>query len=615
MLRKTYFTALLIFAIKIKLLAQAYNYDVKHYTLNLRANPSELYIKGYVTTNFKMTRSTDSLFFDLANTLTVDSIIFHQNKINFTHENNKIIAKLPQILQAGEYDSIQIFYQGIPDANGFGSFSISQHAGVPVMWTLSEPFGARDWWPCKQTLNDKADSVDVFITAPKQYKVASNGLRISETIINDSLKITHWKHRYPVATYLIAFAVTNYAEYYEYVNIGDSVNLPVMEMVYPEDSSAFVKESVKIIGLIQLYSDYFGIYPFYKEKYGHAQCNFSGGMEHQTMTFVRTFYYDLIAHELAHQWFGDKVTCGTWHEIWLNEGFAVFCEGLPAEAGIAPYSYKSWKKDTRNNATSISYGSVYVKDTTDESNIFDPELVYQKGGFILHMLRKMLGDSVFFTGVRNYLNDSSLAYGFARVDDLKRHLEEVADTNLTEFFNDWYYGEGYPEYKILWSQDADSLYIEIYQEDASGKGNVFDMLLPFRIVYANNSVQDIKLNNTASYQKFSIKKRAYISKLYFDPNIDILTRNPVLKRLNLTKKIDAIIMPNPAEDSLSVSLKTQTFVKDFYISNLYGQKILSKEMKKQSDFFSIDISNLTKGVYILTISTKLGKIQKTFIKK
>ncbi len=614
MLRKIYFLILMLLTI-VKTYGQSYNYDVKHYTLNLQVNPAVEYIKGYVTTNFEMTRTTDTLQFDLKDTLIVDSIIFHQNKINFTHGNNKIIAKLSQTIAVGQYDSIQIFYHGSPDASFLGSFSTSEHNGIPVMWTLSEPYGAKDWFPCKQTLYDKADSVDVFITAPKQYKVASNGMRISEKIIDDSLKITHWKHKYPIATYLIAFAVTNYAEYYEYVNIGDSVNLPVMEMVYPEDSSRYVNESAKIVGLIQLYSDYFGIYPFYKEKYGHAQCNFSGGMEHQTMTFVRTFYYDLIAHELAHQWFGDKVTCGSWHEIWLNEGFAVFCEGLPAEAGIAPYSYTSWKMDTRDYATMRTYGSVYVKDTTEEDNIFDMVLVYQKGGFILHMLRYMLGDSVFFTGVRNYLNDPNIAYGFARVDDLKRHLEDVADTNLTEFFNDWYYGEGFPIYNIVWGQDSDSLYIEIYQEDASGNGNVFDMMLPFRIVYADNSTQDIKFNNTQEYQKFSIKKKSYVSKIYFDPEITILTRNPVVKELISAKNIDAILIPNPAGDSLSVRLTMQTSVKYIYITTLKGQKVFSKPIKQQSNFLTIDTSEFEKGVYILTIYTKLGKIQKTFIKK
>ncbi|MBK7970327.1 MAG: hypothetical protein IPK08_16080 [Bacteroidetes bacterium] len=177
-----------------------------------------------------------------------------------------------------------------------------------MIWTLSEPYGSSDWWPCKNGLTDKADSIDIFLNVPNAMTGASNGILIAETP-NGTTKLFHWKHKYPIA-YLICMAVTNYVKYSLCPLAGDT--LEIVNYVYPEDSLLATSQTDEIVSMVQLYDTLFGVYPFHNEKYGHAQFGWGGGMEHQTMTFVSNFGFDLLAHELAHHWFGDKVTYGSW---------------------------------------------------------------------------------------------------------------------------------------------------------------------------------------------------------------------------------------------------------------------------------------------------------------
>ena len=165
-----------------------------------------------------------------------------------------------------------VYYHGVPPDNGFGSFVQSTHKGTPVIWTLSEPYGASDWWPCKNSLTDKADSIDIFVTTPAEYKAASNGLLIS-SLPDGTGMVYHWKHRYPIATYLVCMAVTNYSRYIHKVPFGPDT-LKVINYIYPEDSAAAYAQTANAVPMIQVYDSLFGIYPFQNEKYGHTQFYF-----------------------------------------------------------------------------------------------------------------------------------------------------------------------------------------------------------------------------------------------------------------------------------------------------------------------------------------------------
>jgi aminopeptidase N len=418
---------------------EIYNqFDLVYQRMEWDIDPEIKHIKGKIT-SFVVSKkkNLNEIYFDLHQALTVDSVVSKNEQLIFKHENNGLKIFLNRSLNISELDSLTIFYGGIPEETGFGSFVQSSHNSTPIIWTLSEPYGAMEWWPCKQSLLDKVDSIDVIVTCPEIYRTASNGILFSETV-NNGKRIMFWKHRYPIATYLVAIAVTNYVEYSEYLNLTNGGKIEILNYVYPESIGYATGKTPRTIEIMELYNDLFGLYPFADEKYGHAQFGWGGGMEHQTMSFMSNFEFGLIAHELAHQWFGDYATLSSWHDIWLNEGFATFATGLAYEKLLDDLSWHEWKQKAVERITNYPAGSVYVQDITNVSQIFNGRLSYSKGGFLLRMLRWVLGDKVLFEGINNYLNDSEVANGFATQEKLIYHLESCADTSLTEFFKDWY---------------------------------------------------------------------------------------------------------------------------------------------------------------------------------
>ena len=597
--------------------SQNFNYDIKYHQLDLEVDPAVHFIKGKVTTYFSpINNSMSEISFDFMNQMQVDSIYFQNKKISFTHTNEIVTANLGTSLSVGVLDSISVFYQGSPPTvNGFGAFVTKSHNGTPIMWTLSEPFGAKSWWPCKIELNDKADSIELIITAPSQYSVASNGLITKVETIGE-LKKTVWKHRYPITAYLVAFAVTNYSAYYDYVNIGDTINLPILEMVYPEDLASIQNQSPDVKDVLLFYCDSFMLYPFWREKYGQAQFNWGGGMEHQTMTFLYNFDHDLMAHELAHQWFGNYITCGSWHDIWLNEGFAVYLEGLTAEQGLAPYSWESWKTNTISYATSQPDGSVYVEDTTDVGRIFNYRLTYMKGGAILHMLRWVIGDNAFFEGIRNYLLDENLSFNYAQIDDLKQHLETVADTSLTEYFNDWYYSEGFPLYTIKWYQDENlTVSVDISQAKSVSNAPFFEMILPIKFIGKNEGeIKNVKINNTKQNDIFVFNLDFIVSNILFDSEKWILTRNTNIIQLTDTSEFKVKLSPNPVNDMLNIYLPIIVFIKSIEVFDTGGKIIIRKEINKKETSYNLSTEKLKKGTYILRINSDTKIFNQKFIK-
>ena len=314
--------------------AASTNFDVKYYRCEWEVDPAIRYIKGIVTVYYITTSTTNFIALDLMSPLVTDSVKQHNVLLTKSQANNTLTINFPGNVNSGTFDSVSIYYQGVPPNTGFGSFVQSTHAGIPVMWSLSEPYGSRDWWPCKNGLDDKADSIDIFIINPIAYKAASNGLLQSQTPVSTGTKLlTYWKHRYPIASYLICFAVTNYVVFNRTVNLTNGI-LPMQTFCYPEDSTSFSNGTINTLDAMQLYDTTFGPYPFMNEKYGHVQFGWGGGMEHQTATFVVNISESLCAHELGHQWFGDKVTCGSWKDIWLNEGFATHLASIYNEKNI-----------------------------------------------------------------------------------------------------------------------------------------------------------------------------------------------------------------------------------------------------------------------------------------
>jgi aminopeptidase N len=589
------------------------NYDVTYHKLEFTIDPAAYFVSGKVTTTYTALAIMNSVTFDLATQMIVTSVKKDNVNLVFAQNaSNELVITLPTPQSIGDTATVEIIYSGAPPSGGFGSFATTTHNGSPVLWTLSEPFGARDWWPCKQDLNDKINSIDVFITAPSQYVAVSNGLEQSQ-VIDGTNKTTHFHHGYPIPAYLICMAATNYTVYTQ--TAGTAPNTyPIVNYIYPENFTSSVQTQLNQTPLIlDLFESLFEIYPFHNEKYGHAQFGWGGGMEHTTVSFMNNFSRSLIAHEMAHQWFGDKITCGTWKDIWLNEGFATYLASLVIENFDGTAAFVLDKTNMINNITSQPGGAVYLNDleATNVGRIFSSRLSYNKGAMVLNMLRLKLGDTGFFQAMKNYLADSNLAYKYAVTSDLKWHMEEVYGSSLTEFFNDWIIYQGYPTYTVTaqnWG--AGQAKVTVNQTQSNTSVSYFEMPLPIRFTSADGQFFDTVVENTSNGQQFIVSVPFSITGVEFDRERDIISKNNTVTLGNDFFELDKAIeiYPNPVANELHVQMPTNISIDKITLFNNLGQKVL------ESNILDFSVSGLSSGILFVQIETSEGIFHKKIIK-
>ncbi len=586
------------------------NYDLKYYRFEWQIDPAVFQIKGTVTPYFKvLTDGFSEINFDFSNQLVIDSIKYKGIKLAFSQPSTYTLnIKFPTAIPKSTIDSLSITYSGAPPSGGFGSFIKSTHKGEAVLWTLSEPFGAQDWWPCKNGLDDKIDSIDVIVTTPAKYRAASNGTLVAEKDAGGDMKTYHWKHRYAIAPYLVAIAVTNYAAYTDNVKLSDGTNMPMVNYVYPEDLDAARKGTAENVKVLQFYDSLFISYPFRKEKYGHAQFGWGGGMEHQTMSFVINYGWGLLAHELAHQWFGDLVTCGSWEDIWLNEGFATYLEGLSRERfPQGANDWTNWKAGKISSITSTPSGSVKVNDPTNESRIFSSALSYNKGSYLLHMLRWKLGDDNFFKACRNYLNER--AFKYARTSDFKSHLESVASQNLNEFFKDWFEGQGFPTYQLAWDQKDNKVLIRIRQTTSHASVGFFEMPVQIRLSGEGKEMM-VRLDNNINGQIFELNSDFNIQKVEFDPFMWLAAKNTVTKETISASddqdiSLEVRIYPNPADQLVNIENGNGIF-SSYTMTNTNGKNVMAGSLMTGANF--LDLFHLSQGLYFIQLNGSKSSI-------
>ncbi len=596
------------------------NYDLKYHRLDLEIDPNVAFIEGDVTSYFLAKDNLDEITFELSDNMTVSEVTQRGSTLSFAqNSDDEVVITLPVTQNIGVLDSLTIHYSGNPISSGFGSFEQSTHDGDPIIWTLSEPFGALGWWPCKQDLNDKIDEIDVYITTPQfnptneEYFAVSNGLEQSQVVTGIN-KTTHFKHQYAIPAYLIAIAVTNYEVYsHEVANNGNPFD--IVNYVYPEDLSYAQANTPITVDIMNFFTETFEEYPYADEKYGHAQFGWGGGMEHTTISFMGGFSRGLVAHELAHQWFGDKITCGSWQDIWLNEGFATFLTGLSIKHLDGEASFKSWRSGKINSATSSTSGSVYVpaQDTTNVGRIFSSRLSYNKPSMVLHMLSREMGEATFYEAVQAYLADPEFAYGYAKTAGFQAKMEEVSGQDLTEFFNDWIYGEGYPSYTVEWDRiNASQISILVNQTQSHSSVSFFEAPITLKIFGNEGEEIDIILDNTTNGQEFIEDIAFDIGLIAFDVDRHIISKNNTvilgLSENSIANKI--VIFPNPSIDSFYINKPSSVEIHTIKIYSVLGQLI-----KEQSFSETIEINELSSGLYYINFETNFGRIQKTLLKQ
>ncbi len=421
-------------------------YDVKHYDLNLTIDVTGKQIFGSVTILAGVVlQPIDQMDVNLLSSMVVDAVTMNNTAVPFQRPADLIRIVLDQTYHPGEFFRVTIDYHGRPQQSGFGAFGFDTYNNQPMIWTLSEPFGARNWWPCKDFPVDKADSVDIKVTVPENLIVASNGSLRS--VIPQANKKTYWWHEsYPITTYLVSLAIHPYQVYSDYYRYAATDSMEVQFFVFLDQGSTIRSAYAKTVRMIEIFARIFGEYPFIREKYGHAQFLGGANMEHQTITSLVSRSEGTIVHELAHQWWGDYITCQDFHHIWLNEGFATYSEALYYEREYGPEEF--WREVMSNQY--FGGGTIYVQDLSSVNTIFHYGRSYQKASWVLHMLRHVVGDETFFQILRAFYQDRRFRFGTATTEDFQAVCEAVSGRTLQRFFRQWIYEEYYPTYAYSW---------------------------------------------------------------------------------------------------------------------------------------------------------------------
>jgi len=585
------------------------DYDVTFYFLDLEANNTSTTISGNVTIGATaVVSSPQTLVFELNDNLIIDSVLVNEVRHEVIRENNMVTIDLEIPIPVKEYFSVQVYYRGTVISDGFFSgmsTGTSPSWGKQVTWTLSEPYSALDWFPCKQVLSDKADSVYVFITTDNSLMAGSNGI-LTDVVPLPGNKVRYeWKTHHPIAYYLISMTIADYQDYSLYAHPdGFSDSILIQNYIY--DHPDYLSQNKSLIDntkeLVELFSSLYVLYPFYDEKYGHCLAPLGGGMEHQTMTTLADFRFFLVAHELGHGWFGDYVTCATWMDIWINEGFASYSEYLAYQYLISQENADGWMLNAQSQALMEPDGSVYVpfEEISNVSRIFSGNLSYKKGAALLHMIRFELDkDSLFFETLESFLNQygNDVATGL----DFRDVLESVSGKDFSEFFEQWYFGKGYPIFEINWSQRGDSVMVRSTQTGSSGSTPLFKTSLEFRL-FCDGGDTVVRAYQDQNTQDFVFLIPDIVQSLVVDPG------KWLLKKVNAINHVSDIdfnrshlfaIWPNPAGNTVHIHFKNSNREHIVIISGLSGK--IEKAFKTRNDQLELSLGFLPQGVFIVTV--------------
>ena len=596
--------------------------DVRKVTLDLRLDNLSTQLSGVATLEVEVIASTSQFDLELVNELQVSDTKIDGEMVNHSHQNDLLTITSDQPINPGAVITLEISYSGEPNP-GEGIFSGINNAssnawGNQITWTLSEPFNAKSWWPSRQVLSDKIDETIIKITVPNHLMAGSNGLLTEVNQLGNGQVQYVWETQYTMAYYLLAITVGEYVTYNTYAHpsqlAGDSILIQNFIYNNPATLPYFKSELDGIDDMMVLFSDLYGLYPFHEEKYGHIMAPFSGGMEHQTLSSMGFFTFGLNAHELAHQWYGNLTTCGRWNDIWINEGFARFSEYIAAEKLLSNKDAQAAIINDQLSVTGLDTGSVFIPldQKLTDSRIFSFRLTYQKGGLILHMLRHVVNDDeLFFEVMRAFSGRfrDQTAIG----DDFLQVLEEVTEQDYSDFFEQWYYGEGHPEFDITYLLKNDSIYFDVRQATTDNI-KLFTTPLEFEIAYESGNIKLVRLSQSQNEESFALPAFGTVKRVRFDPE------NYLIKKVNAFNQIDEngnIILstgeqesitfyPNPAKQQIRFSAP----VSKVSIVNMSGVEVLSQSSQRL--FSILDIKKLPSGLYL--ISTDGGSFKRLVIK-
>jgi len=588
------------------------SYDVKYYGLDVEVNNRTDQIQGNTTILVEvMQNSLDTLVFELNQLLTASRVVVDGIETSYTQAGDELYINMVSPKDSGALVSTQIFY-----GTWTGAGMVREQDdewGAMVTYSNSEPFYSKDWFPCKQVLADKADSVHVYITTDYGLMGVSNGILTGTTYFPDGKVRYEWKSNYPIAYYLICLAVADYIEYdLEVQPQGLTSPIFIQNFVYdlPGCLDTY-RDQINVIGpIMEVFCDHFGPYPFREEKYGHYLWPWGGGMENQTLTGVGNFEFYLIAHELGHSWFGDYVTCASWQDIWINEGFATFAGYLATEV-LGP-DYADDEREMRfESAMLYPDGTVYVpfEDIGNDARIFSGSLSYNKGMALLYMIRfELQDDALFYLALRNYIDRYS--NGVATGMDFKEVLEETSGMDFTDFFDQWYFGAGYPIYDVTWDQVNDTLTIHSSQSTSSTLTPLFKMSMEYRILYSGGDTT-VRVFQGASEETYRFNIPYDVTGIEVDPYNHVLDgENRTVKHIEGAPGEESIsVAPNPNGGTFFFSLKDEQVVSSgdpvvVEVMDLSGKLCYRRKFSRCLPYmdYEIDLDNPRRGIFFVRFS-------------
>ncbi|MEO0137373.1 MAG: M1 family aminopeptidase [candidate division WOR-3 bacterium] len=583
-----------------------HSYDVLHYLIKLNLPMNSRYLAGGVTvamrSNIHNLNRVDLYLLGL----NVDSVKVDGINASYTHIAETIWVTLPHLYHQGDSFDVFIGYSGTASGNMGYLFYQSLH---PIAYTLGCPFAEKRWFPCYDQLWDKADyGVEFYITVPDSFTVCATGAFLGKTVAQ-GYATYHWKHCYPIAPYLIHFASSIYTTYSDWYHPASGESLEIKYYFWPEDTVYAPTAFALITDMIAFYDSLFGPYPF--ERYGmDVVTPFSyGGMEHQTIStihrqwLISNDYYGM-AHELSHQWWGDMVTCFGWQNVWLNEGFATYCDALYLEHRQGHQAFINTMLNRLNNYFSAETANPHPIYNPPSNLIFSWGHSYCKGSWILHMIRYLCGsDSLWLRLLATYRD--SFAYKNASTSDLNRIMNQVLNGNYDWFFNEYVYDMGYPYYNVVWNKVYEPpnwrLVLDISQIQTIGP-SIFHIPLPLGIGFSNNdTIIILPINQSPQHFEFLLPQEPL--SIIVDPEHWVIQKNIVTgiyeqKESTLSPCSD---LPNVGRRIILASKQPR----EIEIYDVLGRQILKGKIKnlvfepKDAGVYFIKVEDARKKIVII----------------
>jgi aminopeptidase N len=616
--------------------SQRHSYDVIEYKLfmdwyGILAGSSDLYT-GIMQIEFCPDLESSLSVLDVDNDSTylhVDSAFADGKMLKLGWAGGKLNITLDKQYSTGDTGLVSLYYHVVIEPTdsqkGFyyfreGEEPISGYR-VPhtIAYTMSEPSDAHYWMPCYDKPSDKA-TCEISVRVPNGFVVTSNGTLVDMSDNHDSSTTYVWKENYPIATYLMSATAGKFSVVQAHYVKADGDTIPVQYFVYPEDSSSAESNSEcnvdTVVSMIKFYESLFGIFPF--DKYGmtciepffeEGVQHRIGGMEHQTITTLRRSYEfrrDVVAHELAHQWWGDMVTLGTWNDIWLNEGFATYAEAMQLQH-LSPLDFKnemeSYKAQFFQEDSIMRY-PIYAPP----SNYIFGLAEYYKGAWVLHMLRNIVGDSIFVSILRAY--GASFQYGNAVTTDFEDVVNRLTHSDMSWFFSEWIFQPGYPVYSYAWKNSGNSLVFYLKQEQRVD-APVFKMPVKFSVYY-QGKVTGWTFFDSLAVQTFTVPSLTRPDSIVFDPDNVILKQVVPWGDSALPfSRLSVSNFPNPFNSNTQIvyTIPVGTRVR-LEIYDVLGREIRSfEEGYQEANTYIVNFNawDLASGLYFCRVKTDVGE--------